>query len=371
MVGTIQYQDDNTQARVEYDTQEFPFYDMFLDHLQKKHPNVKRLEDIHKHIEMSEFVDVRHHFLKWMVSKEYSQIAETYVAKHLAPHVCPNQEYMLQAIPMLRMVPPNQLTSGYFLMFHTGTITGYPTGVDTIWTPITRAYDSNTMHMVNRADSDRISKLVNAEQWSVKRWQKECEDLCFPVTIEKGQAWLFKQYHWHGNVNNETDITRWSWDMRTLKQGSIIDNSRRPGSYFRFPNDYHETPALDPKRKWSVYVDQTAEEWCGTIPHYIVREWVWTKLQKMGVTPTSWNNEHFTTTWNPNLEHHICHSDIKGLALPSIYSLRAEITRKFEMFKMALERDVHLYFPAEEILMDSQSKLDKIQRILEFTNSGN
>jgi hypothetical protein len=41
------------------------------------------------------------------------------------------------------------------------------------------------------------------------------------------------------------------------------------------------------------------------------------------------------------------------------------------MFKMALERDVHLYFPAEEILMDSQSKLDKIQRILEFTNSGN
>ena len=56
--------------------------------------------------------------------------------------------------------------------------------------------------------------------------QQECLKHSIPCNAS-WQSWLFQQGHLHGNINNDTDITRWSFDTRVLVKGGNYGR-RRP-----------------------------------------------------------------------------------------------------------------------------------------------
>ena len=74
----------------------------------------------------------------------------------------------------------------------------------TIWTPVSEAFGSNSMQLVSREDSVKLTRSFMFNKLSMAEMQDLCSQVSYPVEIKMGQAWLFDQDHWHGNINNTT-----------------------------------------------------------------------------------------------------------------------------------------------------------------------
>ena len=61
--------------------------------------------------------------------------------------------------------------------------------------------------------------------------QEEFMKYSTPVNLTPGQACLFSQANIHGNIPNETGVTRVSIDYRVLERGGQF-HRKIPGGYF-------------------------------------------------------------------------------------------------------------------------------------------
>ena len=252
---------------VDYDLDKFPWYERILSVIQEVKPECYSIGRLHEYFDRTEIVPLRKKIEQFVRTKEFSGWVDDYFH-----HIIGDGDYLIQATPTLNVVLPDQQKHGSLLTFHTGHLTAYNNGINTIWTPISSAFGSNSMQVVSRQDSKYLTEAFFDLKLSMADMQYLCHKFSYPVEIKTGQAWLFDQDHWHGNINNTTEITRIGLDIRAMEKGTSY-GYRKPGSYFRFPKTTVEVPEIDVDRRWIVFNDP-AGDYMGTMPFYIARSFI-------------------------------------------------------------------------------------------------
>ena len=82
----------------------------------------------------------------------------------------------------------------------------------------------------------------------------------YHIDLKPGQSWLFNQELIHGNVNNNTGITRVSMDLRIMLKGENFGR-KYPGQYFRklFDWDDKKEVIIDSDQSYVSYVGWNSE----------------------------------------------------------------------------------------------------------------
>ena len=344
---------------VDYDLDKFPWYERILSVIQEVKPQCDSIGRLHEHFDRTEIVPLRKKIEQFVRTKEFSGWVDEYFH-----HIIGEGNYLIQATPTLNVVLPDQQRQGSLLTFHTGHLTAYSEGMHTIWTPVSEAFGSNSMQVVSREDSVKLTRSFMFNKLSMAEMQDLCSQVSYPVEIKMGQAWLFDQDHWHGNINNTTGVTRIGLDIRAMDKKTDY-GYRKPGSYFRFPGTTVETPKVDTDRRWIIFNDP-AGKYLGTMPFYIARSFIENYADKLGIKPVGWHNEYTLTDWNPHLEFFINETEVEGIALLSMHGLSSTINRRMELFEQCVNKNIHVLFCDENFLLDSVEGLDYIKKCLEF-----
>ena len=344
---------------VDYDLEKFPWYERILSVIQEVKPQCDSIGRLHEYFDRTEVVPLRKKIERFVRTKEFSCWVDDYFY-----HIIGDIEYLIQATPTLNVVLPDQQRQGSLLTFHTGHLTAYSEGMHTIWTPVSEAFGSNSMQVVSREDSKYLTEVFLDHKLSMADMQYLCQKYSYPVEIKQGQAWLFDQDHWHGNINNTTGVTRIGLDIRAMDKKTDY-GYRKPGSYFRFPGTTVETPKVDTDRRWIVFNDP-AGDYLGTMPFYIARNFIENYVDRLDIKPVGWHNEYTLTDWNPHLEFFINETEVEGIALLSMHGLSSPINKRMELFERCVNKDIHVLFCDENFLLDSIEGLDYIKRCLEF-----
>lgn len=343
---------------LKYDVNQHNWSEWFLESIRELKPDLPRLEDIHLYFSSSELITLRKHLEKLTNSKEFSHRLDTFFEDYVTPLV--DADYLIQSTCGIRIVVPDQEKLGRLLSFHTGYWTGYNNNMGTVWTPLTQTYNSNSMQVVSWQDSIELMSLIYKEKLDLGEIQNLCTKKCYPVNIGVGESWLFNQGHLHGNINNETDITRVSFDARwALKSGPF--GPRRAGSFYREKGTH---ASIDTTKLagglWVVFVDQNSN-YIGQTPHYMVREFLLQFAKTLGISPSEWSNEYWACSWMPKLKDYVCNKTLSGIILPSIHAFSCDSDLKYELFNTALDNNIQLVFADENLLIDNKILLQNIR----------
>ena len=276
-------------------------------------------------------------------------------------------DFMVQDVVGVRVVIPDQAKHGRTLNFHQGIWYGHGPGMFSIWSPITEAWDSNSMQILPWDASRVITQRTYDEQWDYKKIQEECLKHSIPCNASPGQSWLFQQGHIHGNINNDTDITRWSFDTRVLVKGGNYGR-RRPGGYFRLQNEYRQPlKNIDTSKNWINYIDMNSK-FCETTPFFVTSMVMSQFCKDMGIEPVDYPLELSYCHWEPMLEDFIKDPYIQGIMIPSILGMTTDKKRRDELFDLALSNGTELLFIDERILLNNDKEREYLDKIFEYIN---
>lgn len=344
-----------------YDKERYNWSGWALSVVQELKPEVDNIENLHLFFKVPELLTLRKHLEKWTNSKEFSTKLDDFFAEYVSPLI-DDVDYLIQSTCGIRLVVPSQEDLGRLLSFHTGYWTGYSNDMGTVWTPLSRAYGTNTMQVMSWDDSVRTMQKIHGEKLSLNELQSLCEEQMYPVEINVGQSWLFNQGHLHGNVNNITGISRMSFDARYAKLGGDF-GPRRAGSFFRFPGQFSVIDQTKlQKGLWVVFVDQNSE-FIGETPHYMVREFLLGVAKNLNITVGEWSNEYWGCTWMPKLHDYTNKVTLAGLVMASVHAFSGNIEQRLEMFANAINNGQQLIFVDENLLISTKEDLKIIEKI--------
>lgn len=354
--------------KIEYDLLRYNWPEKFLSASREKFPNVSDLTEIHEQLSVSDLLTLRKHLESYTKSAEFcaeiDEFVHDIVNVKLEDKRYPD-EYLVQYTAGLRIVVPNQQAKNRLLNFHTGYWTGYDNGTNTIWTPITEAYDTNTMYVTDWDTSHALMKKIHNESWPLDKIQHECEKVSWPVDVKVGQSHLFNQGHLHGNVNNETGKTRMSFDIR-IAHKDINFGRRRPGSFYRIPNQHNllQRNKIDKSKNWLVFVSPN-DEYINMAPYFMIREYLLSWCETLGIKPNEWTNEYHHCDWMPKLFDYVSRKNT-GIVFPSIYNFSLPISDRIDIFQKALDDGCQLIFCDENLLLKTAKDIDVIKTYYNF-----
>ena len=341
-----------------YDLEKYPFPALVLEAVKEQFPQVETLETIHTTVEPKDLVKITNHVQKSFGSSKWGKLFDDFAEEYVKPLI-DNKPYLVKRFPTLNLVVPNQTKIGRLLNFHKGTFYGNGKGQGTIWMPLTDCYESNSMWVVDHEKSNEICKNYTKLQWSQSQFEKECLTAAWPVTLSPGSAHLFHQEHIHGNINNETKITRLAIDWHVLLKGEEFHH-RLPGGFFRLAGDYDQTlPDLD---HCVVYQsNNTAVD--KPLLGYLQTSYMLQFCSEHNINYSMRLVENEGATHLPILEDVILQGH--NIVLFSIHSLPEDVSRRNYLLDLALTNDVKLYFVNEYILLDKNT-LPKINEYLSW-----
>jgi sporadic carbohydrate cluster 2OG-Fe(II) oxygenase len=347
-----------------YNLEKYNWAAWALDVVRELNSSIDSLEHVHLYFKLSELTGLRKHLEKWTNSCEFSSKLDSFFAEYISP-LNDNVDYLIQATSGIRLVIPDQEKAGRLLSFHTGYWTGYSNDMHTVWTPLSRAFGTNTMQVISWEESIKIMEKIHNEKMSLEDLQQVCEQHMYPVEIDVGQSWLFNQGHLHGNVNNTTGISRMSFDARWARRGGNF-GPRRAGSFFRFPGQFSiiDKNKINRDKHWIVFVDQNSE-FVGNTPHYMIREFLMNLAKQLDITVGEWSNEYWGCTWMPKLQNFTNMTNIAGLVLPSVHAFSGSIASRLEMFHTAVDNQQQLIFADENFLVSTHHHIELIKKIYE------
>jgi len=359
--------DSNWDNKVlNYDKRKYDWSTLFLESIREKFPTLDQLDNLHLYVKTNQLVDLRKHLERMSLGEQFQSLADNFFKEYITP-LLPVQDYMIQKTPGIRLLVPDQAKKGRLLSFHTGHWTGYNNGMYTVWTPVTKTWDTNAMQVVNWNDSITAMKEIHSKKLSTIEVEELCKKICWPTNLNVGQSWLFNQGHLHGNVNNDTGVSRVSFDLRAMIKGSDY-GFRYPGGFWRLHSEttYYQIPKqLDRNKRWITLSDQ-GSKYVGSTPQYIIREFLLSWCSKNNIVPIEWTNEYLHCEWSMNLQYVIDNGAIDGIILPSIYAITAEPSLRLKIMETAIERNIQMVFVDEDILLDSKESLEYIKRIYKY-----
>jgi len=351
--------DNNT---LEYDRDCYPWDIWVLEIIQELYPYVTSLENIHNEVAIRELVYitdmVQSKLSSVQYSKEFNSFAQTYIAPLLE-----GKRYLIKRRPTLNLVIPNQERFGRKLPFHQGIFYKNGRGQGTIWMPLTKAYDTNSMYVVPTDSSRKITKALIANEWSQKMFEDTCLETAYPVDLDVGQAHLFHQEILHGNVNNKTSITRMAIDWHILVEGEEF-GGRLPGGFFRLPNDI-EYKTLDHTNNTCIGYIGNNTKYDRDIPLNLQRDAVRSFCKTYNIPNNMMQVENEYLHWMPILEE-LLESEIDVIVMSSIYSLPDNTHRREYIMNLALVNKIIIWFVNEEFCLTTEEEKQKINTYLNF-----
>ena len=152
-----------------YNLFEFNFQKWVYKVIHELHPNVTSIEKIHNELNILEIAALQKYVQNACERDSFKKLIDSFLKEYIIPLV--NRPILVQRYPTLRAVIPNQASHGRKLSYHQGIFVGNGTGLRTIWIPITNAYDSNTMWMVNYKDSKQLTNNILKYKWDANTFE--------------------------------------------------------------------------------------------------------------------------------------------------------------------------------------------------------
>jgi sporadic carbohydrate cluster 2OG-Fe(II) oxygenase/sporadic carbohydrate cluster protein (TIGR04323 family) len=362
-LSTTQMPFDN--KTLDYNVDDHPLPQIILDTLRKFYPEITTLDTIHKVVPANKIqqltLDASQALLKTDFYDHFDKIVDSMIVPQLGTDI------LIQKFGNLRILVPDQDKIGAVLLFHQGRWVGNGLGLRTVWMPFTDCYGSNSMQILDLDVSRELTRSSVAENWSYKKLQDACVDQCWPVTLHPGQAHLFFQEHLHGNIPNRTNKTRVSIDIRLLvKDGQ--PHRKWPGAYFRklFDRDYTKIVNINPGENVLVYGEYEGIK-TKHIDLYFQTLVTKSYCQKRGI-PFPYQHGDNEGTNYAHLNFLVSSGNIHHLLMFSIFSLPDDLTHRRHIMQTALANGVKLHFCNEELVLETQEDLDKIEYLRTFTN---
>jgi sporadic carbohydrate cluster protein (TIGR04323 family) len=349
-----------------YDLQKHNWPEWALETAREIHPQLDQLENAHKHLTATDVVDLGKYLQRACGSEEFQDRVDSYYGEYVPDLV--DDEFQIQRFFTIRVVIPDQARAGRLLSFHQGIWVGNGLGLRTIWTPFTRTWGSNTMQITSWEHSDHLTQSIYDEQWDHDRIQNECLSRCWPVELEPGQAHLFQQHHIHGNINNTTDITRWSMDGRILVRGGQWLR-KVPGGYFRFIGERADDRPINANQRWITYAGWNSRFSKG-IPLPMQRNTIHEYLDPHGVKINDYQFENEFLDWLPGLRKFIVSGSVDAIAMCSMHALPDNETWRNEILELALDHGVELHFANELTSLRNHLDLAHVKRVMQFADQG-
>lgn len=334
-----------------FDRDKYRFDEWVLNVIKEDYPQLDSLEKTHLFVPSNNLSTVTDKVQNSFASKEVSTLFDDFAEEYIAPLI--ESEYLIKRFPTLNLVPPNQFELGRRLYFHQGLFYANGLGQGTIWTALTKCYDSNSMWVVDHQNSKRIITIALENRLSQQEFEDEILNVAYPVNIEVGQAHLFHQEILHGNVNNDTGVTRMSVDWHVLLKGEQY-NQRVPGGFFRTAGDYEKSSIKI--NNPIIYISNNSG-YDKHIPTQLQASYILTFLKDKGINYSSrtWENEGFN--------HLPIFRDLltKGhsIAMLSIYSLTDD-----DLLDCIMQSDSEVLFVNEQLMLPHD--YDKIKHYLSY-----
>ena len=361
MDNTLKHWNNNT---LDYDIDTYNFPKWALQVINEIFPQVHELEKLHEVLSAYEIRKAQQHVQNACSRKEFMQMFDKFLLENISDKV-DGKNFLVQRQGTLRVVIPNQESEARRLFFHQGIFVGNGRGCRTVWTPFTKAKDTNTMWILDLDKSREITKKCVLEKWSVNKLESECIKYAKPVNLEPGQSHLFFQELLHGNVNNKEGYTRVSLDMRILLEGEEFGR-RYPGGFMRALGDYETASEADYTGKKFITYAGWNSNFSKPIPLPMQRAIMEPYCVKNKIEYTSYEFENEHCDWQPALEHHIKNSGLDGIVLCSIYCLTDDLQRRNEILQLALDKNVELHFANELCSLKSKADLERINFYIDF-----
>ena len=194
------------------------------------------LENLHKKINFNDINNERINCFRvinkndnW--EKGYFSLAETKLNGLLGPDIS------IQSKLNLSIQMPNDISS--ILDLHTDALSGQSVFEVVLWVPLTRSFDSNSMYIFSKEKTYEILKeLKNSEFQGMKNLFNKYKKHATFLKVNFGECLLFSPTLFHGNVLNQTEITRISINCRfkNLFSHEAKNGERRLGSFYRVLN---------------------------------------------------------------------------------------------------------------------------------------
>lgn len=356
----------NTDRKiVKYDLEKHNWPEYWLRIAKEKYPQIESLESVHKLLTPSEISILGKHCQSYCGTDEFSERVDSYFRDIVGDNI-QFKDWMIQRYFTIRIVIPNQAKEGRLLAFHQGIWVGNGLGLRTIWTPFTEVYDTNSMYVASYEDSVSITQNTYNSKWDYDTIQNECKKLSYPIKLSPGEAYLFQQQHIHGNLNNETDITRWSMDGRILPKGGHY-HRKLPGGYFRFLGERESNISIDTSKKWITYAGWNSK-FSSPIPLPMQRSIIERYCTKFNIEINDYQFENEYCDWLPGLEKFINGSVAEGIVLCSIYCLPDDKERRLNLLNLAVDSNVELHFANELAVVQNKTDIPNIEKIFEYVN---
>ena len=358
------FYDQWQNKKLTYDIEKYNFPKLILDVIKEKFPSVVSLEMIHEAVEPSHISELCLHVQKAFARKEYMVLFDQFAEEYIAPKL-QGRRYLIKRQPTLNCVIPNQSAHARRLPFHQGIFYNNGKGMATMWMPLTIATGTNSMYIANLEDSRQLTKEVIDQKMNLEQFEERCLQICNPVEKSPGEVHLFTQEHIHGNVNNETGVTRCAIDWHVLPEGGEY-NGREPGGFFRLPGDHEQSADADYTGKIFISYVGNNSRYDKNIPLHFQRKVIDEYCEGKGIVNSGVQFENEFLTWLPILEDFI-KQKVDGIVMLSIHSLPDDKTRTEELLSLALENKVELHFANEFCSLKDLHDLQRIQTYLEFS----
>lgn len=347
-----------------YDLEKYNFPAWALSRIQERYPQVTDLETIHETVPLKDISKLQSWVSAGCETIEFKEILDNFLVENIKPLV--DKEFLIQRFGTLRVVIPQQEKTGRMLNPHQGIFVGNGTGLRTIWTPFTRAYETNTMWMCPIDISREITRRVIEEKWSHDFYQNFSHKHSQPVTLNPGQSWLFNQEMMHGNTNNETDITRVSMDLRIMLKGENYGR-KYPGQYFRHLFDWEiKENNIDSSQSFITYVGWNSN-YSKHLPMVIQRAFIDKYLDKNSIKINEYTQENEYLDHLPNLQE--LTKTVDNIIILSIFALPDDFNNRSKIYKTAFDNNCNLHFAQEDIILTDESDIKIIEDYLTWGKS--
>lgn len=347
-----------------YDLEKYNFPYLILNVIKEKFPKVICLEKIHEAVEPSQISALCLHVQKAFSRKEYMILFDQFAEEYIAPKL-KGRRYLIKRQPTLNCVIPNQVKYARRLPFHQGIFYNNGKGMATMWMPLTKAYDTNSMYIADLVESRKLTKQVLDQKMDLEQFEHRCLQICKPVEKSPGEVHLFTQEHIHGNVNNTTGITRCAIDWHVLPEGEEY-NGREPGGFFRLPGDHEQADKTDYSDKTFITYVGNNTTYDKQIPLHFQRKVIDEYCNVKGINNSGVQFENEFMTWLPILEHYI-KQKVDGIIMLSIHSLPADKARADQLLNLAIEKNTQLHFANEFCSLKGAKNLERIRTYLYFS----
>lgn len=219
--------------QIRYDVEKYPFIGWVKKKIAERGFDSNDLTKLHETIPYTEVSGLT----KWMISetgqKDWREIAHSFTHDILEPLF--GGEIAVQRFMNIRILLPKR--HEMIINFHTGLWYGHGMGTGTCWVPLTPVFGTNSMQVIGREESVRLTKQAYDEAWRQDKMQEVFFKASRPVVADPGEAVLFNQEIIHGNVPNETGQTRVSIDFRLALKGGKIRRKLVGGYYVLLDKD--------------------------------------------------------------------------------------------------------------------------------------